>query len=729
MIDYRWQKPATQGLAVTPWSRSVLRSGWGGRCGRCCWAICLRINSLSLSRNREFWCQSVGKSSGLEYRSDLQGLRALAVGLVLASHFGVTALEGGFLGVDVFFVLSGFLITGLLVKEWQTTGGLDLPRFYARRIRRLFPAMLVTVLAVFIFAVLFLPGAGLRQGLAAAPYALTWVSNFFFDFRELGYFESLEGRDFFLHTWSLAVEEQFYLIWPVLLLVLLGRCFAHSAAPVGTRASWGMVWLASGGFALCVAFQYLTIDSAFYQMPARIWEFAVGGWCSLFLRERELGRVSQSGGLLGSPLNRVGSIFFRAVPAVGIFLILASAFWIDGRTSHPGLATTLPVFGTALVIMGGAFDPKVGWLSSRPLVWLGDRSYSIYLWHWPVILVCQFFVVGDKFLVGLVGLLLTVLLSILSYSCVEYPFWKGRFASASGRLVLWSSLCALVPALVLTSLIVNALNDPSQDPSEFRLSARFELPAVYSHDCDDWYKSAEVVPCKYGEDGDKGHVVYIGDSIGLQWFSAVEKAFVDAGWSMTVFTKSGCPIVDRPIYYERLKRVYKVCEEWRHGVLAQVPSLSPQLVIVGSSSAYDYTEDEWVDGSRAVLFELASAADNVVVLAGTPRLPFNGPDCIERELVKWGELPAGNCTSNDGIANARRVEALLRQAAAPLKGVSVAGFADLVCPGGVCRAMADGGQIVFRDDAHLADSFVRSNSSEVGRRLKGHLVSSNEKQD
>lgn len=648
------------------------------------------------------------------YRPDLQGIRALAVGLVLASHLGFSPLEGGFLGVDVFFVLSGFLITGLLVKEWDHTGRLDLRRFYARRVKRLFPAMSVMIVTVFVFAVVWLPGSGLKRGLAAAPYALTWTSNFFLDFRQLGYFESLEGTDFFLHTWSLAVEEQFYLIWPLLLLALFGWLGARRLPGSRFGASAGMAWVAVIGFAFCYILAYTTIDSAFYQMPARIWEFAVGAWCALVLRKGMTKRTVEK--------PRIWRVAYRAAPALGVAMIVGSGFLMGEKIQHPGLVTLLPVVGTALVILGSGNGLAARNLSSKPLVWLGDRSYSIYLWHWPALLVCQFFIVGEETRAALPAMLLTLLLSMLTYRLVEYPFWKGRYSSASGALVLSSALCTLIPAIGLTGLVVGALNDQDDDSSDALLAVRFDVPSVYAHGCDDWYNSADVVPCVFGSEGGEKHLVYIGDSIGLQWFSAVSEAFIDDGWSVTVFTKSACPMVDRSIYYERLNRVYEVCSQWRARVLERLPALGPDLVIVGSSSSYDYSKTQWVEGSRAVFFSLQAAADKVLVLAGTPGLPFHGPACVERELAKWGELPAGNCSSSKGISEARHVESYLRQAAASFQAVSVVGFVDLVCPAGLCRAMDEEEQAVFRDKQHLADSFVSKISPEFDQRLKEGLA-------
>lgn len=283
--------------------------------------------------------------SRIGYRPDLQGLRALAVALVVASHFGFSLLEGGFLGVDVFFVLSGFLITRLLVREIEATGTLNLARFYARRIKRLFPAMLLMVYMVFVTAIIWLPGAGLRDGLSAAPYALTWTSNLFFDFRQLGYFDSLDHSDFFLHTWSLAVEEQFYLAWPLLLLFLTGPLMSGRLSVLRLSRARGMLAIALGGFVVCMWIQGITINSAFYQMPARIWEFAAGGFCAFQLRPCSTGSAIQS-----SMPKRVGVVF----SFVGIVLIAVSACLFNERSRHPGMATLGPVVGTALVILGGA---------------------------------------------------------------------------------------------------------------------------------------------------------------------------------------------------------------------------------------------------------------------------------------------------------------------------------------------------------------------------------------
>lgn len=318
------------------------------------------------------------------------------------------------------------------------------------------------------------------------------------------------------------------------------------------------------------------------------------------------------------------------------------------------------------------------------------------------------------------AILLTILLSVLSYELVERPFWKGAFSGSSPHHVLSASVAAVIPAVALTVLILQELNPFEWDAPSAFVEARMDTPSLYARNCDQWYESFEVVPCDYGIPGEGNHLIYIGDSVGVQWFSAVRQAFVEEGWYLTVFTKSACPIVDSPIYYDLLKDTYHVCEEWRGRVIEEVAELRPSLVIVGSSSRYSYSAREWVEGSREVFSQLAETAGAVLVLPGPPGLPFDGPSCVDKELAKWGMVPNGNCSSSDGIAQAMRVEKHLRQAASGLANVSVVQVMDLVCPEGMCHAMDHTGFLVYRDDLHLTDSFVLKVADRFGGRLKRH---------
>lgn len=212
--------------------------------------------------------------SGIAYRPDIEGLRAVAILLVVAAHAGIPWFQGGFVGVDVFFVLSGYLISGLLISEIRQSGRLDIVAFYVRRMRRLGPAMLLMLLVISLLAVILLPAPRQLVQTYAATSAALWVSNFYFAFADIDYFSASAVENLFLHTWSLGVEEQFYLIWPMLLLALLGRRGGGAGKRVTAQAA--MLVIAAASLVGCVLLSQAAPKLGFYMMPARIWQFALG---------------------------------------------------------------------------------------------------------------------------------------------------------------------------------------------------------------------------------------------------------------------------------------------------------------------------------------------------------------------------------------------------------------------------------------------------------------------
>lgn len=298
-------------------------------------------------------------------RAEIEGLRAVAVLLVVACHAGLPGFSGGYVGVDVFFVISGYLITHLLCREQQRTGTLDLAAFYGRRIRRLLPAFALLMIAVLagihLLASPLEQPALLRSALAAALY----ISNLHFAWQATDYWGPAAKQDPLLHTWSLGVEEQFYLLWPLLLALLLmsaGR-WRRLLVPAGIAASFGLAlyWMA------------LAPAKAFFFPLARVWEFGAGALLALFP------------GALQALSGRIGLRRRRALAeGAGLLLILSAAVGYDGDTRFPGLAALPPVLGTALVIAAGAPGLAGGGrslLAWRPLQWLGGQSYGWYLWH------------------------------------------------------------------------------------------------------------------------------------------------------------------------------------------------------------------------------------------------------------------------------------------------------------------------------------------------------------
>ena len=313
----------------------------------------------------------------LAYRPDVQGLRAIAIGLVVLAHGQVRAFQGGFVGVDVFFVLSGYLITGLLLTEYQRSNTIDLAGFYARRLKRLLPALAVMLCVVTLIAPVVLSMHEVTEQTASLSYAATWTSNLFFALRNIDYFAELQMRDLFLHTWSLGLEEQFYLIWPVLLLVAVTRPNRASGSGNFRTLMAVLTLLFVCSLVLAWRLTYSQTTWAYYLMPSRIWQFALGA--AVFAWRN--GRVEVSKALPPSEAYARGQGWLGTAGAV---LIVGSAMLIDTRMAYPGFLALFPSFGAAMILIARNTDTSggVGQILAHPaMVWAGDHAYSWYLWH------------------------------------------------------------------------------------------------------------------------------------------------------------------------------------------------------------------------------------------------------------------------------------------------------------------------------------------------------------
>lgn len=655
-------------------------------------------------------------NTSLTFRPDIQGLRAIAITLVVLAHAGLPGFAGGFVGVDVFFVLSGYLITGLLIREYKDSGHVDFVAFFARRLKRLLPALVVMLTLVSLLATVLLSDHEFSEQTASVGYAATWTSNLYFAFTTFDYFSELHDRDLFLHTWSLGVEEQFYIAWPALgivVLMLAKRCRVCSQRYLGL--SWLLAVLFAGSFGLSVYWSYNNSLWAFYLMPARVWQFALGAgvyvWFDLQVRD------SRSGP------QHILSMYARVAGVIGFLLILASAILLRPGAIYPGFWALFPSVGAALIIAGGVVDPQrgIGWLLARPAaVWFGNRSYSWYLWHWPLLML--------GFAWGLKGnptataalISLAMMIAGLSYRFVELPFWKGRFSlSPPLRTFGIASLGILITSTVLVQMSL-AHRDSDERGAEVARSAREDMPAVYRMGCDTWFTDATVKPCVMGNPEAPNTAVLLGDSIGAQWFSLLPGVFAQDKWRFFLFTKSSCAMVDESYRYGP-DGVYRVCAEWRNRVLNELEVLQPDVVFVGSAATYGFSDKQWIAGTRRVLDHLTKAAGRIVVIPGTPSLSFNGPGCVERWLARneYGAMTTEPICSEMGRGmRASHVHGLLMEAAAPYHNADILPLGELVCPDGRCAAISDGGVVVFRDQQHLTDSFVRAQIPQIKQMLR-----------
>lgn len=635
------------------------------------------------------------------FHKDVQGLRAIAVALVILTHFGVSALPGGHIGVDVFFVISGYLITGLLIREHRTNGKIDLVRFYSRRMKRLAPVMLVMILTSVLATLTLLSDYTLLHQGSSLPYALTWTSNLYFAFTEADYFNELHNLDLFIHTWSLGVEEQFYLVWPLLLLGLAARK-RHDG-----KVLLSLLVIAALSYAVCLALSRTHPVMAFYMMPARIWQFALGGIVWLAVSNSTV-RVSLTNTL---PQGR------NLLALLAIAAILIPAFLITERTLYPGTAAIAPTIGAALSILLARLDknPVASILSSPPAVWLGDRSYSLYLWHWPIWIVGMQWLSGDMLINSMILGCITLLVADVSYRFIELPFWKGRLSVwKADRTPLVACLILVAVSSALAAHQLSSLKHSNfSEATEFASRAASDVPVIYSYGCDTWYHSSDVTPCIMGQP-QKGHIVFVGDSIGLQWFSMVPEIFSQAEWQLTVLTKSACPIVDEEVFYPRINAMYEVCHQWRDKVIPVIREINPDILFIGSSALYDFTQEQWQDGTRRILDALQPR--RALIIAPTPQLAVSGPSCIANTLVAKNSKGLADvyerCASEMG-SRVGEITTWLQQASANYDNVTVLDFNEIVCPNGHCTAVTPDGIAVYRDSLHLTNSFVVSQAEKI----------------
>jgi len=670
------------------------------------------VNAIDLARGSPLASQASGQIP--VFRPDVQGLRAMAILLVVANHCGIPFLRGGYIGVDVFFVISGFVITRLLLAELDASGRLNLAAFYARRAARLLPAFMAMLLVVSVVSAVVL--APFEQALESrvALFATAWLSNVWFALADVDYFSPAVESSALLHTWSLGVEEQFYVLWPALLLFFLGAWRWQ-----GQRLSFTRLWIALALTVLVslALFLLLTVTKplwAFYLMPARVWQFALGALvCGM---ERRW-------------IHQPPARWHHALSWCGLSLVAGFLIWQAEARPHPSVLALVPSLGTAMVLVAGSSHSSVGAgaiLSSAIAQWIGARSYSWYLWHWPMLTIGGWLSLRNGVASSLLLIGMSLGLAALSFRHIEAPLqtWLRRSCTTRGVMllalafVLASSLCLLGWTWSATRW--------SQSPEQARyLAAQRDAPVIYQMGCDTWIHSGEVTTCEFLVPGATRSAVLIGDSVAAQWVPALIPIFQRAGWNFRVITKASCPVVEVPnlvLSFGIENRPYRECEAWRPRALRAVDELGADVVFIGSSSYYNYSRTQWIEGTARVLNAIANGSRQVFVLAPSPELPFDGASCLARRQwqsrLAW---PVQVCEFSIANSQVPEVTASLSEAASRVAGSRVLELNELICPSGKCMAERDG-QIVFRDRRHLTASFSSRLDAELEQRFLAEAI-------
>jgi len=661
---------------------------------------------------------------GPRHRRDIEGLRAVAVLLVVLSHAGLTAVAGGYVGVDVFFVISGFLITTLLVRELATTGRISLTRFYARRAVRLLPASTVVVAVTLAGAWLWLSPVRIAEyagdALASAGYAV----NIRLAVAGTDYFATATPSPF-QHFWSLAVEEQFYLGWPLLILgtfaVRRRRRLLALVLTLLTVAS-----LAYSAYELTRAAPW-----AYFGLPSRAWELGAGALVAL-----------------GSA--RLARLPRWAVPVLGwggLAAIVGAACGYGDGTPFPGFAALPPVLGAAAIIAAGcASAGGVGRLLGRaPLQSIGRVSYGWYLWHWPVLVLAPAALGRDLGLGARLALCgAALLLAYASWRFVENPVRHRRALTArpvrglglglalSGTAAALALITAANPPAVPvgadaidTRAVLAAAADPQDTLTKLIAAAdrtgrvpgnltpslagaAKDMVKPQTDGCHLTLTSPEVTPrCTYGRPGATTTVVLFGDSHALQWFPAFEKLANLHSWRLISLTRSSCSPAEVPVINSKLKRVYRECDSWRDSALARIRALRPQLVVVSSSTGYrgalaGHPSDPdglWATAWARLFATLRPAAGQLALLGDTPFLSRDPADC----LAAAGALVSACAEPASTVLRDPLWRSIVSDAA-QRAGVPVIDPVPWLC-GQRCPTVV-GNLLVYRDTNHLTSAYA-----------------------
>lgn len=677
---------------------------------------------------------ATGRWEGIGFRPDIQGLRAVAVVLVLLSHAGFGFAAGGYVGVDVFFVLSGFLITSLLVKEGFDTGKISIAGFYARRARRILPAASLVTIATVVGTWLWFPVTRFEAVMQDAFTVIVYVVNYRLIAQETEYLNADQMPSPFQQYWSLAVEEQFYLLWPLLLLGVLLLVKRDRGRLVGAGIAF-----AAGIFAVSLVLSVLITEqsqpTAYYAAHTRAWELAAGALLALTL----------------PTLKKTPKVLAWVLGIGGLAAIIAAGVMFDDTTAFPGYTALLPVIGTALVIIAGsgpAGNPVTSLLGTAPFQFFGKISYSLYLWHWPILILIPLAIDAESsILLNVVLLVGAVALAQLSYAYVEEPVRNAKpIMSGNAWGLLTGVVCSLLGIAMIVTLTAGFPRAPESDGTDLGaveeiddlaqiqqlitdaaqieavpadltpalVDSSSDRPLIYGNDCHlDADETEPKEGCVYG-DTESSQVVYLfGDSHAAQWFPALETIATENGWKLVARTKSACTPVDVTMSNTELdtgEEVYEACDTWRANVLDELDETRPEMVVIGTSDGvtmHDVDGDAevatWAQGWTDTLDRVTAAAGRTVVVNDTPRASGEAaPDCVSLHMDAVQE-----CNEEDPYVIAyaeRRAAGFDAQEAA---GVTVIDPQPWFCVDEFCPVIV-GKILVYRDTHHMTTPYATS---------------------
>jgi peptidoglycan/LPS O-acetylase OafA/YrhL len=691
------------------------------------------------------------RSDEIGFRPDIEGLRGLTLLAILAFHVDMPGVSGGFVGPDIFFFISGFVITGQLWREVSSTGTIGLRKFYGKRARRLLPVSAAVGVVTAIASALLLPPlqakSALMDGIASALY----VPNFWFIGQQVDYFAGNTLPSPFQHYWTLGVEEQFYLVWPPMivgtawLIRRMHRRAKPSAPPSKSPYLVLVTLVAVLSFALSLLVTWVMPLAAYFSLPTRAWQLAGGALVAL----------------TASHWRRLPQRTAVITGCVGLALILFACAYLTPDKPYPGTAALLPWLGTALVIVAGCATPTRGAgrvLALSPMRALGRWSYSWYLWHWPVLVFAPI-LLGHP--LGLPGKLMAVLISgvlaVLTLRFIENPLRYAAFlhrspgkslavgglasalaAGVSVMLLLWVSSIPLpipvghgaqtaalritpapvesvfrqVQAAVASSAELKAvpsnLNPPLADVGA-------EVGAMLFNGCLRAPFQGGQPECAVGDTASKTTVAMVGDSHASMWIPAFQQIGTQRPWRLETMAKAACPMMDLPIanrFARPLVELLQRCERWRGQVIARLRAEHPRLIMVsvfrgyvasnsnGFLSGFTSYDPAWNDGLTRLVRQLRETGAKVLVLGPLPHLYTSVPGCLSEHLDDATACAPPMSTAFDRPGMAAEA------AAVKAGGGQYGDLTELFCTKNRCPVII-GNTVVYVDAGHLTLEYSR----------------------
>jgi peptidoglycan/LPS O-acetylase OafA/YrhL len=661
--------------------------------------------------------QTDGVRPSRVFQPDIEGLRAVAVIAVVAFHAAIPFIGGGFVGVDVFFVISGYLITGQLLREVLRTGRISLPGFYARRARRILPGASIVLLAITVATVLLEPVLGIFHTAKDILAAATYTTNWHFIALGTNYLAQSTSSSPVLHFWSLAVEEQFYLIWP--LLILVAAQFAKRRPMHGTR----VIAIAIGAVTVASFIAGVTLTAsdpklAYMATQTRAWEFGVGALVAV------IGHWFMNIGSARVGRFAAGRAVGKVVGWMGLATILAAVFMLNADTPFPGTAALLPALGTGAIIAGGLLAGtgrgSVGsLLSRRPIRYIGRLSYAWYLWHWPVLIFVELKTGTLPWQQRTLLMVLALGLAALTVHFVEVPIskWKSVAKQVAPAIAL-GMLCMAVTAgaalgvgsrAVVTlgaagtsanSALVTAAfgkdlgkNAGPVTPTAFNASGDIPLPIGCLLDA-----QPIVSGCAVGPVGGTP-VALFGDSHANEWLPALSMMATQHNWRLTVYTRSGCPVPNIAPRQDGSRFSAPVCVNWRQNAITAIQKLKPALVIVSSLDTYIPDQGEMLTAWNNSLDKLRKTGAPIAYIRDTPIPTTDVPTCISGAANDWSKC---------AFKPVNHVEPVIQQSILGNEnGVKVIDLYHYLCTGSTCPAVRNG-LLLYRDSSHITATAAKA---------------------